>query len=138
MGNSTEQIQKLYAKTKTYKIPKNVEEGKEQLSFEITPLSLEDIGSLSMKEDLPLSELSKNMKIMFSKSLGITEDEASKISFEFMGDLLEAVMDANNFKEEDIKKTGIKGFIKKKQKQMEEQEVGYALTLIKFLVNLLR
>jgi len=42
--------------------------------------------------------------------------------FEFMEDILAAIMDANNFKEEDMKKTGIKDFIKKKQEQIKEQK----------------
>ncbi len=122
MSNQIETIQKLYAKTKTYKIPKKPKDGVDQLDLEITPLSLEDMGLLNMNENMPISELSKNAKIMFSKSLKIKEDEAAQISFEYMEDLLAAVMDANNFKEEDIKKTGIKDFIEKKQKQIKEQK----------------
>jgi hypothetical protein len=36
--------------------------------------------------------------------------------------LLSAIMEANNFKEEDMKKTGIKDFIKQKQEQMKKNE----------------
>jgi len=122
MSNQIETIQKLYAKVKTYTIPEESREGVEQLEVEITPLSLEDMGSLNMKEDLLLSELAKNAKIMFSKSLGIKEEEAAKISFEYMEDLLGAVMDANNFKDEDLKKTGIKKFMEKKREQIKEKE----------------
>ena len=120
MGNQIDTIQKLYAKTKTYKVPKEKKGDFDQLEIEITPLSLDDIGLLNMKKDAPLSELSQNMKKIFSKSLTISEEEAGKISFEFMEDILEAIMDANNFKEEDIKKTGIKDFIRKKQEQIKE------------------
>ena len=122
MSNQIEVIQKLYAKVKTYKVPKEPRDGIEQLEISITPLSLEDMGSLNMKEDMPLSDLAKNAKIMFSKSLGITEDEAAKISFEYMEDLLGAVMDANNFKDEDLKKTGIKKFMEKKKAQIKATE----------------
>ncbi len=122
MGNQIEMIQKLYAKVKTYKIPAKPKEGLDQLEVEITPLSLEDMGVLNMKEDMDLSELSKNAKVLFAKSLGISEDEAAKISFEFMEDLLAAVMDANNFEDKDLKKTGIKDFIQKKQKQIKTQK----------------
>jgi len=125
MVNQIEIIKKLYAKVKTYKIPIEPREGVVQLDIEITPLSLEDMGSLNMKEDMPLSELAKNAKTMFSKSLGITEEEAAKISVVFMEDLLAAVMDANNFKEKDLKKTGIKDFINKKKEQIKaEKEDG--------------
>ena len=127
MSNQIEMIQKLYAKVKTYKIPKEPKKGQEQLEIEIIPLSLEDMGVMNMKEGAPLSEISKNVKKVFSISLGISEAEAGKISFEFMEDLLSAFMDANNFKEEDLKKTGIKDFIKKKQEQIKakkEEEDG--------------
>ncbi len=122
MSNQIEVIQKLYAKTKTYKIPTEPKEGVEQLDIKITPLSLEDMGSLNMKDEMPLSDLAKNAKIMFSKSLGITEEQAAKISVEYMEELFNAVMDANNFKEGDVKKTGIKNFIKAKQEQMKIQK----------------
>lgn len=122
MSNQIELIKKLYAKVKTYKIPKEPKEGMEQLNIKINPLSLEDMGVLNMKKDMNLSELAKNAIVMFSKSLEITEGEAAKISFEFMEDLLDAVMDANNFKDEDLKKTGIKDFIKKKQEQTKGQK----------------
>jgi len=122
MSNQIDTIKQLYAKTKTYKIPKVASKDVDQLEIEVTPLSLEDIGILNMKEGMPIAEISKNIKLMFSKSLKITEEEASKISFEFMEDILAAIMDANNFKEEDMKKTGIKDFIKKKQEQIKEQK----------------
>ena len=122
MSDQIELIKKLYAKKKIYKIPKEPKEGIEQVSLEVTQLSLEDLSVLDMKEDMPLSDLSRNVKKMVAKSLEISEEEAGKISFEFMGDLLEVVMDANDFKEEDAKKTGIKSFIEKKKDLMKEKE----------------
>ena len=122
MSNQIENIEKLYAKAKTYIIPKEPREGTEQLSIEITPLSVEDMGALNMGDDMPLSELAKNAKVLFARSLEITEEQAAKISVQSMEDLLDAVLDANNFKEEDIKKTGIKDFLKKKQEQIKAQK----------------
>lgn len=121
MGNQLDAIEKLYAKVKTYKIPEKPKENQEQVDIEVTPLSVEDMGALNMKEDMSLSEIAKNVKVLFSKSLLIKEEAASKISFEFMEDLLTAIMDANDFKEEDIKKTGIKQFLKKKQEQIKAE-----------------
>ncbi len=122
MSDQLEAIEKLYAKKKTYKIPKEPKEGKEQVTLELTPLSLEDMSLLNMKEEMSLQEIAKNVKVMFSRSLGISEKEVSKISFEFMEDLLSAITDVNNFKEEDIKKAGIQEFIKSKKKQAEEKK----------------
>lgn len=115
-------IAKLYAKTKTYKIPKEPREGREQITIDVTPLNLDDMSVLNMKDDMPMKELAENAKKLIGKSLGIKEEEAAKISFEFMEDILNAIMDANNFSEEDKKKTGIKGFIEKKRAQTEEQK----------------
>ncbi len=122
MSDQIELIKKLYAKKKTYKIPREPKEGIDQVSLEVTQLSLEDLSVLDMREDMPLSDLSKNVKKMVAKSLEISEEEAGKISFEFMEDLLEIVMDANNFKEEDAKKTGIKDFIEKKKELINKKE----------------
>jgi len=122
VDNQIDIIEQLYAKKKSYKIPKEEIEGVKQLTLVITPLSLEDMGVLNMKEDMPSSELARNAKVMFSKSLGISEEQASKISFEYMEDILSAIMDANNFKDEDMKKTGIKDFIQKKKDQIKEKE----------------
>jgi len=121
MGNDIEIIKKLYAKSKTYTIPKESVEGVKQIVISIMPLSLEDMGSLNMSENMPLSELSQNAKVMFARSLEITEEEASKIAVEYMEDILECIMDANNFKENELKKTGIKDFIKRKQEQIKKQ-----------------
>ena len=122
MSNQLEQIKKLYAKPKTYTIPKEPKEGVEQVILDLTPLSLDDLSELDIREDMPLPELTKNITVMVSKSIGVTKEEAGKISFEFMMDLLNAVIDVNNFNEEDIKKTGIQDFIKKKQDQMKLEE----------------
>lgn len=121
MSNQIEQIQRLYAKPKMYPIPKESKDGMAQLQFEIHPLSIEDLGVLNMAQDMPLSEVSKNVKVMFAKSLKITEEQAASISVEYMQDLMEAVMDANNLKEDDLKRTGIQEFIKDKQAQMTAQ-----------------
>ena len=119
MSNQLEEIQKLYAKVKTYKIPRVKREGMDQTSVEINPLSLEDIGLLNTEEDLPPEELANKVIKLFAKSLGIDEGDAKKISVEFMDDISFAFMDANNFKDDDMKKTGIKDFIKKKQEQIK-------------------
>lgn len=120
--NQIEEIEKLYAKPKTYKIPKNPKEGQDQAEIKIMPIGLKDIGLMNIKEDLPIEEVSKNVKSLWAVSLDISEEHAEKISVEFMKEMMESFKDANNFKEEDLQKTGIKDFIKKKQEQMKEQK----------------
>ncbi len=97
-------------------------EGEVQAEIKIMPLGLKDMGLMNVKEDSPIEEISKNVKALWAISLKIDENQAEKISLEFMKELMESFMDANNFKEEDIKKTGIKDFIKKKQEQIKEKE----------------
>ena len=79
------------------------------------------MGLINMKEDASMKEVSENVTSVWALSLQIDEDKAKKISIEFMEDLMTAFMDANNFKEEDMKKSGIKDFIKRKQEQMKIQ-----------------
>jgi len=121
MVNQLEEIQKLYVKDKEYKVPKNPKEGQEQITVKIIPLGLDDIGALDMKEGAPMEEVSKNVKELFSKSLGITTEEAGKISFAFMEDLLESIMDANNFGEKDMEKAGVKKFLEDKRKLIKDK-----------------
>lgn len=123
MTNQIEEIKKLYAQPKTYKIPKKVKAGETQLSFEFTPISLDDMSCLNMSDKMPMAEVAKNAKTLFARSLKISEEDAGKISFAYMEDMLEAVMDCNNFGEEDLKKTGIKKFIKDKQAQTEAKKL---------------
>ena len=120
--NQIEEIEKLYAKPKTYKIPKNPKEGQEQAEIKIMPLGLDDMNLMNVNEDTPVAELSKNVMAVWKVSLGIDEEQAKKLSIEFMQELMDSFMDANNFKEEDLKKTGIKDFIKKKQEQIKEKK----------------
>lgn len=120
--NQIEEIEKLYAKPKTYKIPKNPKEGEKQAEIKIMPLGLKDMGLINVKEDSSLQEISKNVKSLWAVSLDISEEQAEKISLKVMEEMMESFMDANDFKEEDLKKTGIKDFIKKKQEQTKEQK----------------
>ena len=120
--NQIEEIEKLYATPKTYKIPKNPVEGQKQIEVKIMPLGLKDMDLMNVKEDSPITEIKDNVKKVWAASLDISEDEAEKISLEFMKELMDSFMDANNFKEEDMKKTGINDFIQKKQEQIKKKE----------------
>ena len=122
MGNQIEEIKKLYAKDKEYKIPKNPKDGQVQAIIIVTPLGLDDISSLDIKEDAPMKEIAENAKKLFSLSLSITEEEAGKLAFEFMEELIESIMDANNFNEKDLEKTGVKKFLDEKRKLIKEKK----------------
>ena len=68
--NQIEEIEKLYAKPKSYKIPKVKKEGKEQVKIIMNPLGLDDLALMDMKQDSPMSEISKNVVKLFAISLG--------------------------------------------------------------------
>jgi len=122
MVNQIEEIEKLYAKEKEYKIPKNPKDKQVQATIVITPLGLDDISSLDIKEDAPMKEIAENAKKLFSLSLSITEEEAGKLAFEFMEELIESIMDANNFNEKDMEKTGVKKFLKQKRELIKKEK----------------
>ena len=122
MSNQIEEIQKLYAKTKTYEIPKEKIKGKDQISIEITPLTLDEIGLLSITNDTPPAKAAEITKSMIAKSLGLEDADVGKIAIEFAEDILAAIGDANNFKDEDMKKTGIKDFLEKKKEQIKKNQ----------------
>ncbi len=122
MSNQLEEIQKLYAKKKTYKIPKDKKKGGDQISIEITPLTLDEIGLLTVTKETSPEEAAKITKSMIAKSLGLEDVDIGKIAVEYAEDIIEAIADANNFKDEDMKKTGIKDFIKNKQEQIKKNQ----------------
>lgn len=110
-----EEISKLYAKEQEFNIPKEPKEGQEQITMSITPLSLEDMSVMDFKEDAPISEISKNAIKLFSLSLGVPEEKVKKISFEYLNDILNAVLEVNNFGEQEKAKVDkLKKFMKDK------------------------
>lgn len=122
MVNQLEEIQKLYAKDKEYLIPKNPKEGEIQATIFITPMGLDDIADLDVNENAPMSEIAANAKKLFAKSLKIAEEEAGKLSFKFMQELLNSIMDANNFNEADLEKTGVKKFLEEKRELIKKEK----------------
>ena len=122
MSNQLEEIQKLYAKKKTYKIPEKKKDGEDQTSIEITPLTLDEIGLLTVTKETSPEEAAKITKSMIAKSLGLGGVDIGKIAVQYAEDIIAAIADANNFKDEDMKKTGIKDFIKKKQEQIKKNK----------------
>ena len=123
MSSQIEEIEKLYAKEKVYKIPKNPKEGEGQAQIKVKPLAFDDMGLVSITEDTPPEEATEKTKTMIAKSLGIDETSVAKFSIKYMEDIMAAISDANNFKEEDVKKTGIKDFLEKKRQQIAEAKV---------------
>lgn len=122
MSSLINEIEKLYAKEKTYKIPRESVDNQEQATVKITPFTLDKMNLLDMKKDASLEEMSGHLKRMMSISTGLPEETFDKVSFEFFEEFIAAIMDANNFKDEDVKKMGIKDFMEKKRQQIKEKD----------------
>jgi len=118
-----EEIQKLYAKAKTYKIPKEPKPKEEQASIVVTPFDLDaDMSGMDIKEGAPLKETMEGVKKFIALALGVTVEDVKKLSFEYMEDIVECIMDANNFKgEEKDKMDKLKGFVKSRGLKLQEQ-----------------
>lgn len=119
MGNQLEEIKKLYSIPKSYLVPKDPKEGQEQVKLEIRPLTLDEMSALNMGNDMTLSESAEMSIKMISKCLDMDEEDVKKISFEFMSDILDAVMNVNGMDSADLKKSGIQDFIEQKKKAIE-------------------
>ena len=101
--NSLEEIQRLYAKPKTYKIPFESVDNEEQISIKVQSLDLDQMADdeLKISKDDPLSKIAKSSKKLIALSLGTTEDAAGKISIKHMEDIMKCIEKENNFKGED-------------------------------------
>jgi len=118
--SQVEEIQKLYAKPKTYKIPAEPKKGQEQVSLVITPLTLDDMDCMDIPENAPISEKKGKLKLLLAKSLGVSEEHLTKLSFEYVTELFDSIADANNLNKGDKKKINkLKQFMQKKGEQTE-------------------
>jgi len=124
MSNQIEQIQLLFTKEKKFQIPKEIKgTDKTQATVTIYPLGLDQMSLMNFKEGASINETSEMAKTLFAASLKITEEQAGRLSFEFMEDLLDAVMEANNISADDSKnKNVLKDFIEKKKSLLSKKD----------------
>lgn len=123
MTTQAEELEKLYAIEKEYKIPKNPIHGQAQATLKFKPLSLDDMATFNMAKDAPINEVTKSAIKMVSQSLGITEEVAGKISFEHMTDILDIITELNNLPEKEKENVNkVKDFMRKKKEQIAQQK----------------
>jgi hypothetical protein len=116
------EIEKLYAKVKTYKIPKKPKKGQKQATIEVTPIDLDNAGIMDLKENASMKEIAEVSKKFIAVSLGISEEAAGRIVVGHVEEIIEAITDANDFDVKDMKKVNkIRDFMTKKQALMKEQ-----------------
>jgi hypothetical protein len=86
----TNRMDQLYAQPKTRKVG--------GIEFKLHPLTMDDMGSLDIDEKAPPAEQVKKMKELISKVFKCTEEEVSKISMEFMMEMMNTIMEMHNIK----------------------------------------
>lgn len=122
-----EQLQKLQVKTQEFKIPRNPKEGEEQATVKFTALALDDLKLLSFDEGSPQGEVMDGLYLALSKSLSSKEEPVSvevveNLSATHMKDLMDILMEVNNFDEADKEKLSkVKDMIAKKNGQFDKK-----------------
>lgn len=122
MNKQIEAIKKLYAKPKTYRIPKKVKDGEEQVSIEVVPLDFDQSVLFEAADGASPAETMKTMKTLLATSLQVSEEDLGQMPLPAMVDVLEAIMDVNGFDEQKQKSAGIKDFIKTQQDKIKVQK----------------
>lgn len=114
------ELKKLQVKTRDFKIPKNPREGEEQATITFTALALDDLKLLSFDKNTSEEKTMEGMYKALAKSLS-TKDEPVSIedvgvlSMEYMMDLMDCLMEVNNFDSVDKEKMDkVKGMLAKK------------------------
>ena len=115
-----DEISKLYAKPKKYKIPLNPKEGEEQAEVELIPLTLKQLTEVDMNEKDDEKTTQKKLMKMLEYSLNVPEEEITKISVSHMEDLMNCMMEANNISEDKRKK--VTSMVKRRNKAIAEAQ----------------
>jgi len=113
-----QEIEKLYAKKKTIKIPREPTKGQDQAELEVKPLALDEMACFDMKDDMPMDVMADKAIDMLSYTLGCSKEEAGKIQFSHMMELLDVIVEINELPEEQKNKMDkVKQFMETKNKQ---------------------
>jgi len=117
---SKNNLSKLYSREKKYIVGKNLPK-EEQQEVYISTLCLDDAHLLESDPKASQKEQMNQIKSMLAKCLKESEDSVSKISFEYMPDLIAAISDAHNIGDLN-KRTDIKKFIDEKKELSSKKE----------------
>lgn len=118
-----EEIEKLYAKVKTYRIPRVPKKGEEQVTIHIAQIDLDDAGAFDFKEGDSIEETMKKCKKLIAKSLDCKVDKLGKMSIANLSEILDCIMEANNIPKDEKQGIGkITGFLQQKRGQIEAKK----------------
>ena len=120
--NKTEEIEKLFAKDKEYKIPAKPKAGDKQITVVVKQIEMDKVSVFDPKPDATPEENLEQIYKMFELSLGLTKERSKKISVANMKELVLAITDANDISTEEQEASPIKKFMKTKNKQIEKQK----------------
>jgi hypothetical protein len=103
--NQLEALQKLQVKTKEFDIPRVPREGEQQTKIKFTALALDDMKLLNISENVAPDEAMDSMFLALAKSLStkeetVTAEIVGTISAAHMVDLMDILMEVNNFDED--------------------------------------
>ena len=116
MSTGLDQLKKLQAKTKEFKIPVNPKEGQEQAIVQFTALSIDDIKLLDTGNESDPKVAMDSMIKALAKSIGCETSDISSISMEYLEDLMNIMMKVNNIDEKDKEKMSkVKDMIAKRK-----------------------
>lgn len=106
---------RLFARTKTYSIGAQLPED-QKIKVDITPLSLEDQALLKKNEGE--SDEERMMKLI-AKSTGWSHEDIKRISVEYVEELTNCILEANNLLDPDVQAKIKEAKIAKAQKDIE-------------------
>lgn len=99
--NTADQLQKLYAKKKEYKVPLDAKP-EEQATIWVKAIGLDEtelFGGMSAEEAKNMSpkDMVTKFKPIIARSLDISEEEVGKFGYDVVVDLMEIIAEINGF-----------------------------------------
>jgi len=115
MTSQLEELQKLNANAKTFKIPVKPAEGEVQAEIKLYPLAIDELQSFIKQEDSSDEENVNASIELIAKSMEIDIAAAKKIPVRYMDDLMNCIMEINNMTDKSDQGKKIQDFLKQKQ-----------------------
>ena len=103
--NQIEELTKLYAKTKEYKIPRVPIAGEVQATIQITPLSLQDAGLFDAvtKDNISPEAAMAAIYPLLAKSLAVPEADVKQLQIRYLTEIMEIIAGSNTTDDAEIK-----------------------------------
>jgi len=123
MTSQLEELQKLNANAKTFKIPVKPAEGEVQAEIKLYPLAIDELQSFIKQEDSSDEENVNASIELIAKSMEIDIAAAKNIPVRYMDDLMNCIMEINNMTDKSDQGKKIQDFLKQKQDLAPVEEI---------------